>query len=61
MFFAAIAHYFAFPHQPYVDENQQRNVGSFFQSVRHMFDVDDVTDDVKDHVRVVGKLDVVLV
>ena len=51
---AAIAHYFAFPHQPYVDPSREQNIGSFFLSLRHMCDIDDVTDDVRDHVRVVG-------
>ena len=55
MFFAAIAHYFSFPHRPYIDPTQERNVGNFFSSLRSMFDLDDVTDDVRDHVRVVGK------
>ncbi|KAF6017967.1 TMEM184C [Bugula neritina] len=53
MFFAAIAHYFAFPHHPYVDETQEKP--SFFQALCHMFKIDDVTSDVRDHVRVVGK------
>jgi len=53
MFFAAIAHYFAFPHHPYVDETQEKP--SFFQALCHMFKIDDVTSDVRDHVRVVGE------
>ncbi|XP_067944778.1 transmembrane protein 184C-like isoform X2 [Watersipora subatra] len=55
MFVASIAHYFAFSHHPYIDPSQQRNASSFFQSLRHMLNIDDVTHDVKDHVRVVGK------
>ncbi|XP_064481700.1 transmembrane protein 184C-like [Ornithodoros turicata] len=52
MFVAAVAHYFAFSHVPYVDPNA-RQVPCCF-SFMAMWDISDVTQDVSDHIRHVG-------
>ena len=43
MFFAALAHAYAFPPRDYMDPNHPRK--SFFSNVKHMFDLRDVMDD----------------
>ena len=53
MFFAAIAHHYAFSYKPFVTTDH--NV-PWYRSIRSMFDVSDVRDDVADHVARVGKL-----
>ncbi len=46
MFFAAIAHAFAFPPRDYMDPNGQQPRG-ILRNLRIMFDVRDVVDDVQ--------------
>lgn len=53
MFVAAVAHYFAFSHVPYVDPHA-RPIPCCL-SFMAMWDVSDVTQDVSDHIRHVGK------
>ncbi|XP_054721919.1 transmembrane protein 184C-like [Uloborus diversus] len=53
MFLASVAHYFAFSHQPYVDMAAQQVPCCL--SFMSMWDVSDVTRDVSDHIRHVGK------
>ncbi|XP_050039008.1 transmembrane protein 184C [Dermacentor andersoni] len=52
MFVAAVAHYFAFSHVPYVDPHA-RPIPCCL-SFMAMWDVSDVTQDVSDHIRHVG-------
>ena len=53
MFFAALAHFFAFSHKPFIDHTvDDQNCCRSFLS---MWDVSDVKDDVIEHVKVVGK------
>ena len=53
MFLAAIAHYYSFSHLPFADEAADRAgcCTTFFS----MWDIRDVTDDVMDHARYIGK------
>ncbi|XP_052252275.1 transmembrane protein 184C-like [Dreissena polymorpha] len=51
MFIAAIMHYFAFSHEPFV--NTEAPQGNCCQSFASMWDVGDVKDDVLEHVKVV--------
>lgn len=52
MFFAAVAHFFAFSHKPFIDRTvEDPNCCRSFLS---MWDVSDVKDDVIEHVKVVG-------
>lgn len=53
MFLASVAHYFAFSHKPYVDMAAQQVPCCL--SFMSMWDVSDVTQDVSDHIRHVGK------
>ena len=52
MFFAAIAHHYVFSYLPFV--NADHNI-PWYRSIKSMFDVSDVRDDVADHVARVGK------
>ena len=52
MFIAAVAHFFAFSHKPFIDRTvDDPNCCRSFLS---MWDVSDVKDDVIEHVKVVG-------
>ncbi|XP_042913469.1 transmembrane protein 184C [Parasteatoda tepidariorum] len=53
MFMASVAHYYAFSHKPYVDMAAQQVPCCL--SFMSMWDVSDVTQDVSDHLRHVGK------
>ncbi|KFM70155.1 Transmembrane protein 184C, partial [Stegodyphus mimosarum] len=53
MFIASVAHYFAFSHKPYIDMAAQQVPCCL--SFMSMWDVSDVTQDVTDHIRHVGK------
>lgn len=53
MFLAAVAHYFAFSHKPYIDMAAQQVPCCL--SFMSMWDVSDVTQDVSNHIRHVGK------
>lgn len=53
MFFAAIAHHYTFSYKPFIIAGH--NI-PWYRSIRNMFDVSDVRDDVTDHVKRVGKL-----
>lgn len=53
MFIAAVAHYFAFSHHPYVDMAAEHV--PCCMSFMSMWDVSDVTHDVSEHIRHVGK------
>ena len=53
MFIAAVAHFFAFSHKPFIDRTvDDPNCCNSFLS---MWDVSDVKDDVIEHVKVVGE------
>jgi hypothetical protein len=52
MFWAAIAHHFAFSHTPFVDPSSQTR--SFCESFLRMWDVSDVQQDIQEHFGVVG-------
>lgn len=54
MFMASVAHYYAFSHKPYVDMAAQQVPCCL--SFMSMWDVSDVTQDVSDHLRHVGKI-----
>ncbi|XP_076812932.1 transmembrane protein 184C-like [Clavelina lepadiformis] len=51
MFFAAIAHHYTFSYQPFVIAGH--NI-PWYRSIKNMFDISDVRDDVTDHVKRVG-------
>lgn len=53
MFLASVAHYFAFSYKPYVDMAAEQVPCCL--SFMSMWDVSDVTQDVSDHIRHVGK------
>lgn len=58
MFLAAVAHYFSFSHKPFIDLMiDNSNCCASFMS---MWDISDVRDDVLEHVRVVGKIFILL-
>ncbi|XP_053399319.1 transmembrane protein 184C-like [Mercenaria mercenaria] len=52
MFLAAIMHYFAFSHKPFIDHSAEQ--GNCCQSFVSMWDVSDVKDDVVEHVKVIS-------
>ena len=53
MFIAAVAHFFAFSHKPFIDRTVDDP--NCYRSFLSMWDVSDVKDDVIEHVKVVGK------
>ncbi|KAL4229930.1 hypothetical protein ACF0H5_010321 [Mactra antiquata] len=53
MFLAAVMHYFAFSHKPFIDPNAEQ--GNCCQSFLSMWDVSDLKDDVVEHVQVIKK------
>ena len=59
MFVAAIAHFFAFSHKPFIDRTADDP--NCCRSFLSMWDVSDVKDDVIEHVKVVGKHLLVLI
>lgn len=52
MFLAAVMHYFAFSHKPFIDHSHEQ--GNCCQSFLSMWDVSDVKDDVVEHVKVIS-------
>jgi len=54
MFIAAVAHHYSFSYEPYVTAGH--NI-PWYRSIKSMFDVSDVKDDVTDHMMKVGKPD----
>lgn len=52
MFLAAIMHYFAFSHKPFIDPGAEQ--GNCCRSFASMWDVSDLKDDVVEHVKVIS-------
>ncbi|KAL3878359.1 hypothetical protein ACJMK2_030720 [Sinanodonta woodiana] len=52
MFLAAVIHYFAFSHKPFIDPDADQ--AECFKSFASMWNVSDVRDDVVEHVKVIG-------
>lgn len=52
MMLAAVAHYYAFSHKPYIDLAAEQV--PCWQAFFLMWNVSDIKDDVYEHVRVVG-------
>lgn len=56
MFFAAVAHHYSFPHDPFHINIPHYNShsGSWYNAFLAMLDISDVQQDVSEHIGVVG-------